>query len=604
MSRVLVYDLETDSTDPQKATPVLMGFKSSVDSSFQWTADIGEMTSIIQQHKFIVGWNNEDYDNEIMKRLGADFRGKINIDLMKILHGKGYGNDLGRKSIVVAPSGAHLNQILHSKKLADCAVALESPLKKLNDDPAIYELFKKPWKSLTDDERQWALKYLEHDVEITSYIYEYLEDFFTFFKDGGVEIDGVYREFMRPEWRDKKKHLTWSVASLVYHVLCNLADLEPEFGNGESIPYGGGFVALPTQETAEGDVYCLDYTSLYPHIMMMLNLYGRINTNKTYSNVKMWKGKGICETGGVYNASNLAPVSKVLQQLYKERKDRKKRGDASEYTIKIIINTIYGLLGNPAFKSVSDYVAAGDCTRIGRQWVNAARLHFAEHGYKILYTDTDSVYLVDPFKNKQKLLEIKDKHIRDIKARVPFPQDTFDMDIDDEIRYIAFFKGAGDNFLKKNYLYVTKAGKLKIKGLPIVKSTSTALGRHVFDKFIKPEIIHNNRHKFQLSQIAEWIETELKKDIKMASVFYKCKPAEEYAVNSQIQKQIALKFGEGQYNMLKLKQPHEKGVGVQQNYIRVEDSGNVRISMIDLDKTWQELGHFIATEQKTLEAFW
>ncbi len=82
-------------------------------------------------------------------------------------------------------------------------------------------------------------------------------------------------------------------------------------------------------------------------------------------------------------------VNQNLQSVQK-RLEYKKEKDERQYTI-------YGLLGNPAFASVSDFTAASDCTHLGRQWVNAARLHFAENGYAVLYTDTDSGYLVDPF---------------------------------------------------------------------------------------------------------------------------------------------------------------------------------------------------------------
>ena len=59
----------------------------------------------------------------------------------------------------------------------------------------------------------------------------------------------------------------------------------------------------------------------------------------------------------------------------------------------------------------------------------------------MIYTDTDSVYIVDPFKDREKMLKVKDKIIQDIKKDLPFPQDTFDMGIDDEIKYMFFFKG-------------------------------------------------------------------------------------------------------------------------------------------------------------------
>ena len=593
---LLIYDLETNAIDPNVAVPQLMGCKSSISDEFVWTSNIDEMVALINGADIIVGYNNKEYDDVIMTRYGANFRGKVNIDLMQIIHGKGFGNDLGRKGIITTRDGTHLGTILHGKSLADTTRALGGPLKIGDFD---YDLFKHKFGTLTEEQQKLALEYLEADIEATQYIYEYLEEYFANFKDGGITIDGEFRPFMRDDQIQKKQYLTASTAAWTYKAICNLAGLEEKYNNAEHEGYGGGFVALPTQEYAKGDIYCLDYNSLYPHIMIQANLYGPQREIDNGFHLR-----GMSETTGTYNCKTLAPVGRVLKELYAKRLEYKKEKDAKEYTIKIIINTIYGLLGNPAFASVYNHTAAADCTRLGRSWVNAARLHFKEHGYTVLYTDTDSVYLLDPFHDKDRLLAVKDKHINDIKRTVPFPQDTFDMGIDDEIRYMAFFKGSGGNFLKKNYLYVTKDGKLKLKGLPIVKSTSTKLGRVIFDKHIAPLIINENVHKVQRKDLDKWVEEELAADLSVASVFYKVRDLAEYNSMTSIQAQVAKAKGPGQYNLLKLKREHQKGIGGGRNYLDVNDAEGLRISALDLSKTWAELGHFIATEQKTLEAFW
>lgn len=587
--KVLLYDIETDGVDTNTANMVLAGFYSSEVEGFQYTTNPSDLVSLINYHDVIVGYNNKEFDDAIMKRYGANFYGKVIVDLMEIIHGKNFGNGIGRKSIMQSPDGTLLNEILHGKSLAETTKCLGGPQKIGEFD---YDLFKTAFKNLSEENQAVAIEYLQADLDATKYIYEYAENFFSDFKTGGVTIDGVYKSFMRQDQIDKKFYLTSSVAALTYKIICNLANIEERYSNTESETYEGGFVAEPSMEFMSGDIYCLDFNSLYPHIMMQCNLYGRTQTG--------WKGTGICSTVGTYNNTTLAPVGKVLQQLFQTRLEYKKQKDERQYTIKIIINTIYGLLGNPVFASVADNIAAADCTSLGRQWINAARLHFAECGYTLLYTDTDSVYLADPFKNKKKMLECKDAFIKELKTHVPFPQDTFDMGVDAEIEFIAFFKGASGDLLKKNYMYLTKDKKLKIKGLPIIKSTSTALGQKIFNEKILPQIIERHKHKFQRTQIEQWIESELKQNLKLASVFYKVRSPDMYANMTQIQSQIAHKFGEGQYNLIKLKSPHTKGLGVNSNYIRIEDSDDIKLSMIDIDKTLSELSYFKEETQKTL----
>lgn len=591
--KILLYDLETTGVDPQTCTPRVMGFLSSEMEGFRWTTSIDHMVHVFNSHDIIVGFNSVDFDNVILKRYGADTFYKINVDIMKIIHGSGYGNDKGRIGIITTKEGKHLADVLHSKTLADTTKALGGPLKIGDFD---YNLFKKPFVDLTKEQQKECLEYLEADIRATEYLYEYLEEYFADFKDGGITIGGEFRPFMTPEQRAKKFYLRSSTASWTYKVLCNLAGLEERYSNNPPESYGGGFVALPTQESCAGDIYCLDYNSLYPHIMMMANLYSKNGD---------WRGSGLSETTGSYDSQNLAPVGKVLRELYQKRLEYKKNKDEKQYTIKIIINTIYGLLGNPSFASVSDFTAAADCTALGRQWVQAARKHFSDYGYNVLYTDTDSVYLEDVYGDKERLLKCKDEHIRDIKDSVPFPQDTFDMGIDDEIRFMAFFKSKHtDEFLKKNYLYVTKAGKLKVKGMQIIKSNCTKLSKTIFAKYIKPAILDRNEYKFNRSQIEEWIYDELSADIKLASVFYKIKEVSEYKLRSQIQAQISSTYGPGQYNLLKLKREHPKAAGINKNYLDVKHAEEINIGQLDLSKSWAELEPFIKSAQSTLTNFW
>lgn len=594
--KTLIYDLETTSTDVNKATPVLMGFVSSDNPIFQFTDNVDEMIDLIHAHDIIIGYNNDEYDDIIMKKHGAKMYGKVIVDLMKIIHGKGFGNDLGRKQIITLPEG-RLADVVQGKSLDELTKALKGPEKIGEFD---YNLFKKPFKTLTKEQQDECIAYLKRDIEATEHIYNFLEDYFKNFRTNGLEIDGEFRPFLKPENIEKKHYLTSSTASLTYKIICNLAGIEERYGDSEKQDYGGGFVALPSRESSTGRIYCLDYNSLYPHIMIQANLYGRLEKDESKTH---WKGEGICETKGIYSKVQ-HPVGRVLEEMFKRRVEYKKKKDERQYTLKIILNTVYGLLGNPVFASVSDYTAAADCTRLGRQWVNAARLHFAENGYEVLYTDTDSVYLRDPFNDEKKLLEVKDQHINDIKSRVPFPVDTFDMGIDDRIKYIAFFKH-GDTFKKKHYIYVTNEDKFVMKGIALVKSDSTALGKKVFNTYIKPTIVKDSKHKFQKSQITEWIQTELEKDISLASRLYKVKDAETYKNDFQIQAQIANhpEYGPGNHKILKLTGPHEKGCGKQANYVGVQFADQIRITQLDLSKTWSELDNFIEETQQTLGGF-
>lgn len=631
----IIFDIEASSTDTSKAIPRMIGWWSSITEDFHWTTDLGEFQAALDKHGFMVGWNHEDYDVPVLKRYNVSFYGLRSIDLMKIIHGKGFGNDLGRKGIITLRDGTHLGTVLHGKSLAEATVAFDVTRKVGDFD---YNLFKRPFSELSDSEQEEAIDYLKHDILGTTEIYQYLEEYFEDFREGGVELppeffesvksyyghelDGPWRPFMTDEDKATKHYLTASTASMVYTMICNICGIEKEFGSAEHMSYGGGFVAEPSKASVEGNIYCFDYNSLYPHIMMQANLYGVNCTYQAHANEKGmatftnvqgegWKGEGISETVGYYRDDIQSPVSMLLSFFYKLRKKYKKDGSAKEYTIKIAINTIYGLLGNPSFRSVSNLAAANDCTALGRQWVKAARAKLSECGYDVIYTDTDSVYVRDVYNDEERIKKVIKDHIEEVKASVPFPEESFEMGIDDRIKFMMFVDDGKGSFKKKNYLYVTNEGKLKLKGLPLMKSNATPLGRHIFDKFIKPEILYNNRglgpqrHLFSRSQIEKWIQDALDEDLGLMAVFHKVKAPEEYNSTTNLKYQLAIhpEYGEGSHHIVKLKAAHPRGAGAQRNYVSVAFKDEIKMHQIDLDKVWNELAPFIKPVQGGLGAF-
>jgi len=214
---IIIWDVEASSVDSNTAIPTLMGLESSESEGFQYTTDIVEFVEQLHQHEIWVGWNIKGYDIPLLQRYGLSARGHIIIDLMEIINGKGFGNDLGRKTIMQTPDGTHLSSVLFKKSMDACAEVLGGP-RKLSGD-VDYNWFKQHFTTLSQDIKDKAIAYLKRDIEMTSYIYKYLEDFFKDFKDGGVDIDGEFKSFMTKEQKEKKIYLTASPASYVYKLL-------------------------------------------------------------------------------------------------------------------------------------------------------------------------------------------------------------------------------------------------------------------------------------------------------------------------------------------------------------------------------------------------
>ena len=432
--------------------------------------------------------------------------------------------------------------------------------------------------------------------------------------------------------------------------------------------YKGKVYDLSIKNSASPYFYAnrvLVHNSLYPHIMIQCNLFGRRKPNEIQDR-PFWSGDNKWQTEGTYYADEISPVGKLLRQWYFNRlyfkrnfllvsdkkiykmKDiekfkgqkiyRMEKGnnelttrevddeiveqflklaekgvDRREYMIKIFINIMYGILNNPYYSLVYDRIAGGDCTRVGRQWTKYARKTFKEAGYPVIYTDTDSVYIIDKKNDKKTMLEIKDKIIKDIKDTVPFPQDTFDMGIDDEIKYMYFFKGKNNDeketdvemdeddfvnkpkgFMKKNYIYVTTDGKVKIKNLGIRKKSISELTKQVFWFHLVPKI-KQGQIKFSKTFINNVLKEIVAKDVSFAALRKEVGPFSQYEKTSptSLPAQIAKRYGAGIHFLI----PNLKkiGVGKGKSFCTIEEfkANNMNIHDIDYSNVWMELDYFV-----------
>ena len=555
---VLIYDIETQvfgRPNPEQDKFQLFCCYSYKSRKYYCTKDVDTVKMLIDKHKFLVGFNNDHYDNPILVREGISFKYKIIIDLMKIIK--------SRKGGMMTKKGM-LGNVLMRHSLDYITRFLDL----VDDDSAKgdidYSVFKK--EKWTQDEEAEIKIYAKRDVEVTKKLYEWIEDYFSGFK-----------EFIRPEDVDKKIYLTASIAKFAYKAICKAMGWEETYAGDvvQESAISGGYVAYPAGEQFEGDIYCIDYNSLYPHIMIQCNLFGR---KKDDSDRPIWTGANKWKVEGTYYSDKLSPVAELLKNWYADRLKFKSEKDRREYTLKILLNTVYGLSDNPHYNLVYDKIAAGDCTRIGRQWTKYARKVFRDAGYRIIYTDTDSLYILDPFKDKEKMLSVKDKLIADIKATVPFPQETFDAGIDDEISHMFFFKGGDNtikedeeldeddfinrskNLLKKNYIYVTKDKEVKIKNLGIRKKSTSKLTRTIFWEYIVPRIVKEGKVKFAKTFIKNLITELLQTDISLASLRKEVGPFSQYEKTSptSLPAQISKVYGSGIHFLI----PNTRMVGV------------------------------------------
>jgi len=595
---VLVYDTETRTyglPDPNKDVLKLFGCNSYRTKKFYLLSNMEQIQKVIDSHKFLVGFNTENYDEPVIKRAGAVIDYKIRIDLFDIIK---------KRAGVMKIKQGMLKDLLMSYSLDYITKTLGLVSEEDSKIKIDYSLFTKD--SWTPEEIQIIKEYTLRDVEITKKLYEFVEDYFEGFKD-----------FLNEDDVKKKKYLTIGTPKFAYKAICKAMKWTEEY-EGQGINHddddhiAGGYVAFPSGEEFHSDdnqnIYLLDFTSLYPHIMMQCNLYGR-KKQSVLDNRPIWSGNNVWQVEGQYYTDEMSGVGLLIKKWFADRVVYKKLGDKREYTIKIILNIIYGILNTSYYTKVYDMVAGGDCTRIGRQWIRYARKTFRDAGYGVAYTDTDSIYIIDPFKDKEKMLAVKKGIIDYIKSTVPFPQDTFDMAFEAEIKHLFFFKGDNisekdeemdeDDFInkskqlmKKNYIFVKSDGEVVIKNLGIRKKSNTELSRKIFWEYLVPQI-KEGKIRFSKAYLRGLIMELLQKDINYAALRKDVGPLEAYKKSpTGLQAQISQRYGSGIWFLI----PNTKGIGVGKgkSYCTIEEfhKHNLRLEHIDLENVFSELEYF------------
>lgn len=558
MTRHAILDIETDGLDVSTNKVKVVGILDVETDKYyclKWR-DPDTILDILKDYEWIITFNGKAFDLPVLERHGAQIYLK-HFDVYQVFKKRGmllrYG---GFKSYSMRNLAKELFPGEEGKGDID------------------YKIFQKD--SWTPEEQKSISYYLKQDLITTKKLWQYLMTTFD-----------PLKEYLPEEEVRKYNHVRTSSGSYVYKVFCHLAGMEEEYDDvTEAVTYPGAYVSEPTKETSRGDIFCFDFTSLYPSMIVQANLQ---SWNCTCCEPhERWSGGGHFEMNGSYCAKKQGKKETIVKQLFGKRKEYKKTGDSRQYAVKIILNTFYGASGNPVFKNLYHRDSAADTTLLGKQCALYARKRFAEHGYVVLYTDTDSVYVQDTMARGVDYAKSVASTINtELRSFFPFPWDEFGLVFESEIRYLQFFSdGITPSLKKKHYLYVTAENKLVVKGLPVLKRDCSKVGQMVFER-LKPLIVDRLDCKFDEEFIQDIIKEIVAVDPTLIAKRFEVKDADAYKSASSLQSQIAAEFGPGEHYLVK---NHTMGAGKNVKYCRVQDMDKVEL---DMEFLKHELGAFI-----------
>ncbi len=163
---------------------------------------------------------------------------------------------------------------------------------------------------------------------------------------------------------------------------------------GEDAAQQGGHVLEPVAGL-HSHVWVFDFKSLYPSIIRTFNI------DPISYVADPAPGTDLIRTPGGAFERQPAILPGVLDVLFPRREAAKKIGDqVASNAIKILMNSFYGVLGTPACRFYNPALA-NSITGMGREILLWSKRWFETAGFKVIYGDTDSLFVQSRAANPQ-----------------------------------------------------------------------------------------------------------------------------------------------------------------------------------------------------------
>ncbi|MGV8141891.1 MAG: DNA polymerase II, partial [Candidatus Woesearchaeota archaeon] len=159
-------------------------------------------------------------------------------------------------------------------------------------------------------------------------------------------------------------------------------------------PGKGGFVMKSKPGLYDYVVVC-DFKSLYPSLIKTFNIdpYSYVAPSDRLKHPS--KEKYVTTANGAVFKNQEGILPKIISDVWHQRDEAKKRKDTPEtiYALKIIMNSFYGVLGNPACRFFNPEMSNA-ITSTGQEIIKLTTKKVQELGYDVIYGDTDSIFVV------------------------------------------------------------------------------------------------------------------------------------------------------------------------------------------------------------------
>ena len=235
--------------------------------------------------------------------------------------------------------------------------------------------------------------------------------------------------------------------------------------------YRGGLVVEP-KEGIHFDVTVMDFASLYPSIIKVKNLsYETVRCSHTECKKNMipQTNHWVCTKKNGLTSVLIGSLRDLRVNYYKNMSKNQNLTNEERqlYTVvsqalKVILNASYGVMGAQIFP-LYFLPAAEATTATGRHIILDTIEKCRGLNVDVLYGDTDSIFVKNPTEQQMQTIISQAKNNHGV-----------ELEVEKEYRYVVL------SDRKKNYLGVTKNGKVDVKGLTGKKSHTPAFIKSLF----------------------------------------------------------------------------------------------------------------------------
>jgi DNA polymerase I len=290
-------------------------------------------------------------------------------------------------------------------------------------------------------------------------------------------------------------------------------------------PFEGAYVKTP-EPGIYNDIVIFDFRGLYPSIIISHNIDpSSICTDgsctdcfESPTGVKfMKKGNFI----GPTLLRVLISQRNEVKRLYKKNKSILL--GARSQALKILANSFYGYLGYARARWYSRECASS-VTAYGRQYIHDGIEKADSNGFKVLYSDTDSIVMLLNGKTRDEALAF----MKEFNSSLP---EMMELEFEDfYTRGVFVGKKVGEKTMgaKKKYALISESGYIKIRGFELVRRDWSRIARDTQRRVLEAILKEGSAEK------AAEIVKDTVKELREGKV-----PLADLAINTQLSKGMA-----------------------------------------------------------------